>query len=701
MSVMLVEISKIRRDGGTQSRAEVNRETVIDYAAAMKDGDAFPPVKLFYDGKDYWLADGFHRIEATIEFGSSVIKADVHQGTQRDAILDSVGANSKHGLRRSRDDMRRAIQVLLKDNTWSKWSDREIARRVGCDHKTVAAERGRSPSGEIPQTRTVERNGTVYEMTPATQPTATVPENHKVAVGDVVRFFHDSGWGIRLIGRIASLSLDTETVIIDTVLNRGNSKDVEVTTATRPISKVSVAIDTEYVAWFNFAFQDPNVITLYAWKDHYISLDGPYKAKIENRNNGYNWQPKESWDRGLAWRFHASHLDYWRENNTPFIVLEQANLPERMRDLVLKAARAHGGELTMPPQPKPTLTPAPAPEMLTGGVQTVNSTLERLPEWVRDGVETLHASGKLCRIETSYLDLTSKKWMLRVEIIKPQEGFANAPVSEFIPAIAEDVSPDSTPDQKITVETTAEPQHYEFSVGQEVICAKDNKRGRVLKTDGRNVYVEFDSDHRRWENEGFLGLTEFGKWRAGMEVVYSKGDISYTGTIISIDPGGHVMTLLTAEGRKGRGSTQYISELNSAISPAKITPEPTQKTVIKVGMKVLTRTGRPGEVLDIIGGIANVKSGSYTNPHKLETLKPVIEAVPSTAPSPAAKPILEADKLKALNTSMRNLMTFLESRQIPDRGDFKNDIDNLYYAMQAARGEYYKLLDPATGAIKK
>ena len=52
------------KDGGAQMRVEMRPETVNDYAADMLDGAVFPPVIVFDDGTDLWLADGFHRVEA-------------------------------------------------------------------------------------------------------------------------------------------------------------------------------------------------------------------------------------------------------------------------------------------------------------------------------------------------------------------------------------------------------------------------------------------------------------------------------------------------------------------------------------------------------------------------------------------------------------------------------------------------------------
>ena len=125
-----LRISLLRLDGGTQSRAVLDEETIAEYAAAMERGDEFPPVIAFYDGETYWLCDGFHRIAAAKRIDRQTFAVDVRQGGQRDAVLFSTGVNATHGLRRSNDDKRRAVLVLLRDEEWGQWSNREIARRA-------------------------------------------------------------------------------------------------------------------------------------------------------------------------------------------------------------------------------------------------------------------------------------------------------------------------------------------------------------------------------------------------------------------------------------------------------------------------------------------------------------------------------------------------------------------------------------------
>ena len=127
---MKIKLSDIRIDGGTQPREDIDEEIVSDYANAMMDGDSFPDVVVFNDGAKYWLADGFHRYHASKKLGYLEINAEVKSGTKRDAVLYSVSANSKHGLRRTNADKRKAVLTLLNDEEWSEWSDNEIAKHA-------------------------------------------------------------------------------------------------------------------------------------------------------------------------------------------------------------------------------------------------------------------------------------------------------------------------------------------------------------------------------------------------------------------------------------------------------------------------------------------------------------------------------------------------------------------------------------------
>lgn len=132
-----MRLEDIRIDGGTQPRKTINENVVQEYAEEMDDGAIFPPVDVFFDGVDHWLADGFHRYHAHRRLLHNDIVAEIHKGTRRDAVLYSAGANADHGMRRTNTDKRRSVTALLEDGEWSQWSDREIARRCRVSNRMV------------------------------------------------------------------------------------------------------------------------------------------------------------------------------------------------------------------------------------------------------------------------------------------------------------------------------------------------------------------------------------------------------------------------------------------------------------------------------------------------------------------------------------------------------------------------------------
>lgn len=161
MSHKKIQIDAIRIDGGTQPRAALNEEVVADYATNL---DSLPPVTLFFDGSERWLADGFHRYHAHRKAGRSAIAANEIPGTRRDAVLYSVGANGEHGLRRSNADKRRAVETLLADKEWAGWSDNKIAQCCAVSVSFVGAVRRPEVAVKQRENRQVNAQRTVVGL---------------------------------------------------------------------------------------------------------------------------------------------------------------------------------------------------------------------------------------------------------------------------------------------------------------------------------------------------------------------------------------------------------------------------------------------------------------------------------------------------------------------------------------------------------
>ncbi|MEI6560195.1 MAG: ParB/RepB/Spo0J family partition protein [Rhodospirillaceae bacterium] len=200
----MVPVSEIRTEG-LQLRASPSPATVSDYAEALRDGAVFPPVTVFFDGTDYWLADGHHRLGAHVEAKLTEISATVESGTFRDALLAAAGANATNALNRTAQDKRHAVETLLLDPEWRAWSDREIADRAKVSHPFVAKVRREMDEAAVngnvsvePQSERsfVNKHGSVSTR----RVTPSQPKSGSI-VGDFLKKLPDDVIGIEFVKR--------------------------------------------------------------------------------------------------------------------------------------------------------------------------------------------------------------------------------------------------------------------------------------------------------------------------------------------------------------------------------------------------------------------------------------------------------------------------------------------------------------------
>lgn len=152
-----LKLTEIRTDGGTQARASLNQDQVNEYAQQMQDGDKFPPVIVFSDGSDNWLADGFHRYFASRQIGSLEIEAEIREGTVDDATLYAFGATAKRGMTFTKEDYKHIVSRMMQHPVWGKWSTRKMADHIGCTAMMIS--RVKSLLEEAPKTVSYTRNG--------------------------------------------------------------------------------------------------------------------------------------------------------------------------------------------------------------------------------------------------------------------------------------------------------------------------------------------------------------------------------------------------------------------------------------------------------------------------------------------------------------------------------------------------------------
>ena len=70
----LLSLERIRTEG-TQVRVALSETVIREYAEAIEQGDEFPPIEVYYDETAYWLADGFHRLQAAKQAGQYAVSS--------------------------------------------------------------------------------------------------------------------------------------------------------------------------------------------------------------------------------------------------------------------------------------------------------------------------------------------------------------------------------------------------------------------------------------------------------------------------------------------------------------------------------------------------------------------------------------------------------------------------------------------------
>ena len=178
-----IKLDKIRLDGGTQPRKEIDEPLVQHYTEILLEGkDKFPPIDLWFDGKSYWPSDGFHRFHAHKRAGFKDIEASVNQGTKRDAFLACLRANGKHGKPRTPDERRYVVQMALEDIELGDKTDVEIA--AICDVSSMTVGRVRKAMG-LEKSNRVNQEGKSVNIAgrgpkPAPEPEPEYTEDDKM-----------------------------------------------------------------------------------------------------------------------------------------------------------------------------------------------------------------------------------------------------------------------------------------------------------------------------------------------------------------------------------------------------------------------------------------------------------------------------------------------------------------------------------------
>ena len=141
-----IEINLLRRD--VLPRDNAMPDIVDRYIKAYyyKDPSPPPPV-VFWDKKDYWLADGGFRVRALAEMKAIKVLCDVRLGTRIDAVWYAAGANVQRSVPPTDPEKLQAVRNIL--DVLPGESTRRIANHAGVSLSVVMATRSKKASNQI------------------------------------------------------------------------------------------------------------------------------------------------------------------------------------------------------------------------------------------------------------------------------------------------------------------------------------------------------------------------------------------------------------------------------------------------------------------------------------------------------------------------------------------------------------------------
>jgi hypothetical protein len=135
--VKQLALKNVTVDPKCQSRADgLDEATVAEYVEALAGGAEFPPLVVYHDtAGTNWLSEGFHRFEAYTRHGAKAVPVEMRPGNREAAILNSVGSNAAHGLKRTNKDKRHCVALVLELHP--DWTSGRIAEAVGVSNRFV------------------------------------------------------------------------------------------------------------------------------------------------------------------------------------------------------------------------------------------------------------------------------------------------------------------------------------------------------------------------------------------------------------------------------------------------------------------------------------------------------------------------------------------------------------------------------------
>lgn len=168
IEIKSLPIASINVDEEIQQRIKTSKGTIKDYARLLKEDHTFPAITVFMnqtenEEPEYYLADGFHRLQAYQNNGKEEIPCEIYKGSKLVAKFYAAGCNGTHGLKRSNQDKKKAVTTVLTDSTWKRMTDSEIAKHCHVSQPFVGKIRKKIDPNSANETKRITKAGREIE----------------------------------------------------------------------------------------------------------------------------------------------------------------------------------------------------------------------------------------------------------------------------------------------------------------------------------------------------------------------------------------------------------------------------------------------------------------------------------------------------------------------------------------------------------
>ncbi len=128
LKILSLELNHLRTLFENEEVAPLSEAILNRYLSEISAAQSCSKLRVCFDGSEYWLFDGYHRLEAMRKLGFNMCVVQVYKGTRRDAFRRYIKDKLRCQGRQSSHVFKHCLNVLGKDNEWGSAKEEKLAQ---------------------------------------------------------------------------------------------------------------------------------------------------------------------------------------------------------------------------------------------------------------------------------------------------------------------------------------------------------------------------------------------------------------------------------------------------------------------------------------------------------------------------------------------------------------------------------------------